>query len=124
MLAGQLGKLSWIGLQGAQEVIDERHRGIAGFILPEFLLDLGFNFGQGACVCLALVLDTQDMPPKGRAYDVAQLPYREREGRLLKRLHHLSARKIAEVATLLGRCRIFRMLLCQGRKIFPMTQGG
>src|SRR5258708_3988551 len=113
MLASQFGKLSWIGLQGAQKIIDKRHRSIAGFLLPEFLLDLGFNFSQGACVCFVPVLDTQDMPPKGGAYQVTQLAYREREGHLLKRLNHLSTREIAEVATLLGRRRIFGVLLGQ-----------
>ena len=95
MLLSQGSKLLWIRLQGGQEIIHKGRHSIACFVLPEFVPDLLFDLGEGLYCCLMLVFDTQDMPPKGATHQLAELPHREREGRVLKRLHHLPTREIA-----------------------------
>ena len=84
----------------------------------------GSTSARGLCFRFALVLDLQDMPSKGGAYQVAQLPHRQRESDFLKRCNHLPTREIAEVAPLSRRRRILRVLLGQGRKILTIPQRG
>jgi hypothetical protein len=124
VLLSQRDKLLWIGLEGAQQVIDKRCRSIAGFILTNFVLDLWFDLGEGLCFHFALVLDPYNMPSKGGTYQVAELSHRQRESGFLERRNHLSTWEIAEVAPLLRRRRILRVLFGQGRKILTIPQSG
>ena len=57
VLLSQRDKLLWIGLEGAQHVIDKHCCSITGFILTNFVPDLWFNLSEGLGFCLALVLD-------------------------------------------------------------------